>query len=574
MKTKAKSINAASAKHHLQKIIWISILSLVAAYIVGMANFGIVYLHNLSESTTVRIEAKIQEQLSEMLTEVMLDQGEALRERLHEIETSLNQDPHIKNLCIQLRANNLSTFDKSCKTSPKWNHRIEIPVLSGSHELGSLEINYRLVGVFRKLATLIAPIFLLVTGFSMSVIFAIFRSAERTVIGPFAEAVRASEEQAATQKTIRMLAHDVRRPFSMLSIMLGEIEQATTMEQVENLSRRYHQQVQESLHQITHQMNEFLNPEQDLSSRSVVSLNDMIQASIEAIHFIFKDSPSPQVYLPMYPVKALCDLHHMRRVVDNIITNAFEASGEHDIISISLSENDANAFITIHNTGSHIQNEDLAELFSENYTKGKKSGNGLGLAIAKRYIERDQGTISCENRDYGVAFTIQLPKVITTEIAKIPVIKKPPQSLSDADRRKPIRLLIVEDEVIYQDAILLCIERLNQKSNRIIPMLATTSAEALRFAQEWQPHAVICDQNLGVDNLSGLEITSILHKADSNLPVLLLSNGIFDTGSRSPGNKKILTAVQKPIDPGTLELFLRTLRNNDAPSTRSIRVTH
>ena len=558
-----------SANTHLRTIIWVSILSLVLAYIAGMIHFGIVYLNNLSESAATRIESHIHEQMSELLTEILLNQNDAIQERVRNIELYLNQDPHIQNLCATLNIADTVAFGKSCPPNPEWNRETQIPINSGSHNLGSLGLHYTLSGVFSKIFATIAPIILFVIAISMCVIFAIFRTAERIVIGPFARAIRQAEQQDATHKAMRMLAHDVRRPFSMLAIMLGEIKQAHSMEEIALLSNRYHNAVHKALYDITQQLNEFVTPTRELTGRITTSIAALIKSSTESVHFIFKAHKRPEFNLQTEDALITCIPSQLTRVFENILANAYEACGPSGSINICLAEQGDSILLSIANTGPRIPEQDLAEIFSDTYTKGKTHGNGLGLAIAKRFVEQNGGSIACENIGAGgVAFHMKFPKAQPSSAQTLHVAGQHPISpqACKQELRQSLRLLIVEDEMIYQDALLLCIDRINRKESRIIPMLAQSSDDALRFAHEWQPHAIICDQNLGDGSLSGVEIAMIIHEKYPHIPVLLLSNGILDSAAHF--NNNMTTAVQKPIDIGTLELFLQTLRTT-APSSRS-----
>lgn len=557
-----------SASSHLRTIIWVAIFSLVLAYVAGMIHFGLVYLGHLSDSTAVRIESHVHEQISEIITEILLDQTEAVQERLRTMEKFLNRDPHIEALCIDLKISDQTATSPACIIDTQWNREHVIPIDSGSHRLGSLTVHYQLSGVFSKIFATIAPIFLFVIAIAMCVIFAIFRTAERIVIGPFAQAIRRTEQQDATHKAIRMLAHDVRKPFSMLAIMLGEIKQAHSMDEIALLSNRYHTAVHKSLHDITLQLNEFLFPADKAPAPICVSIAKLVKNSADAVHFIFKSHRRPE-FCPTKDSLVNCNPHQLTRVFENILTNAYEACGMDGTIKISISEENDFVHVVIANSGPCIPEDDLSQIFSESYTKGKTHGHGLGLAIAKRFVEQNGGSIACENTTSGgVKFRMTFPKTQTstqeaTKLSQDQVLRTSPRS-SGVEQRQAIRLLIVEDEIIYQDALLMCVERLNDKGARIIARLAYSSSEALHIAHEWQPHAIICDQNLGNESLSGMEIARTVHHKYSCIPILLLSNGILDTSTHLKNTK--VTAVQKPMDMGTLELFLQTLRNQDPSS--------
>jgi len=66
-------------------------------------------------------------------------------------------------------------------------------------------------------------------------------------------------------------------------------------------------------------------------------------------------------------------------------------------------------YITILDTGVGIPNEVKAKLFTPMFTT-KAKGQGLGLAVVKRLVEAQGGTIKFESElGKGTKFTIELP---------------------------------------------------------------------------------------------------------------------------------------------------------------------
>ena len=107
----------------------------------------------------------------------------------------------------------------------------------------------------------------------------------------------------------------------------------------------------------------------------------------------------------------------LARVLVNLITNAIQAIDSAGItdghIRISLTSEqleEAPAWrIDIDDNGPGVSEEDMAKLFTPNFTT-KKTGTGLGLAICRSIIEQSQGTIGYSRSNLGGArFTITLP---------------------------------------------------------------------------------------------------------------------------------------------------------------------
>lgn len=95
----------------------------------------------------------------------------------------------------------------------------------------------------------------------------------------------------------------------------------------------------------------------------------------------------------------------------NMIKNCSEHIPDGGVISLSYSQNPLYTEIIVEDNGGGFNKEDLPHLFQRFY-KGKnspKDSTGIGLALAKSIIEKQNGTIRAENRPEGGArFVVKL----------------------------------------------------------------------------------------------------------------------------------------------------------------------
>jgi signal transduction histidine kinase len=109
------------------------------------------------------------------------------------------------------------------------------------------------------------------------------------------------------------------------------------------------------------------------------------------------------------PVIISADQDKFKQVLINLVTNAFEAVGEGETITIKLRELGDRLNLLIHNHGKPIPPEVLANLTKPFYTT-KSTGNGLGLAIVKRIVEAHGGELQIESSSQiGTQVTVQIP---------------------------------------------------------------------------------------------------------------------------------------------------------------------
>jgi signal transduction histidine kinase len=102
----------------------------------------------------------------------------------------------------------------------------------------------------------------------------------------------------------------------------------------------------------------------------------------------------------------------LRRVMDNIITNALKFSPENGRVAVSAMNDESHLMIEVADNGpgvSPTQRELIFEKFSQVHATERR-GVGLGLTFCKMVIEAHQGTIVVEDSPLGGAlFRISLP---------------------------------------------------------------------------------------------------------------------------------------------------------------------
>ena len=107
------------------------------------------------------------------------------------------------------------------------------------------------------------------------------------------------------------------------------------------------------------------------------------------------------------------DYKWQQEAVTNIIKNCIEHNKDNGKIYIRYEENTLFTKITIKDEGEGISKEDLKHIF-ERFYKGQNSSEnsvGIGLALAKNIIEKNNGMISCKSElDKGTEFVIKYMK--------------------------------------------------------------------------------------------------------------------------------------------------------------------
>ena len=107
------------------------------------------------------------------------------------------------------------------------------------------------------------------------------------------------------------------------------------------------------------------------------------------------------------------DSFMMKRVLNNLISNAVFYGKNSKDIDIELNRTDKDIQISITDYGEGIKEDEIKNIFAKYYTSAKKYANigaGLGLYIANKIILKHGGKIIADNvKGKGARFTIKLP---------------------------------------------------------------------------------------------------------------------------------------------------------------------
>lgn len=230
--------------------------------------------------------------------------------------------------------------------------------------------------------------------------------------------LRDKEEKENTIKLyntlLNSLSHELRTPISTIIGAVDTLqenrEKLTIGQQTELLL-----QVEEAGVRLNRQVENLLNMsrlESGILKLNVdwCDMNELINSVIRKNTLNSKRTVEfiPDDKLPLFKV----DEGLVEQALFNIIHNALQYTPEQAKVKIWVSHMDNNCVIKIWDNGPGIPNEDLPYIFEKFYRvpNSKTGGSGLGLSIAKGFIEAHNGRIKLENNSSkGVNFTIHIP---------------------------------------------------------------------------------------------------------------------------------------------------------------------
>lgn len=148
-----------------------------------------------------------------------------------------------------------------------------------------------------------------------------------------------------------------------------------------------------------------------------VDLVKVVQFSCSTVEPLAKEHQIElETQLPSDPLVIEGVPDKLNQLFDNLLTNAVKYNRRGGKIRITLSENEAQAFAYVMDTGIGISHQSLPEVFTRHFQEKKKSlgnmkGLGIGLSLVQEIVKLHQGQIHIESElGKGTIFSVMLPK--------------------------------------------------------------------------------------------------------------------------------------------------------------------
>lgn len=330
------------------------------------------------------------------------------------------------------------------------------------------------------------------------------------------------------------VSHDLRTPLTLISEPVAQLAAATNLTPQQHTLIRIADKNTRILQRLINQILDFRKYENGKLSLNLTetdfakSIRDWMEsfyamARKRDIKFTLQ-APSSDCPLPM-----AFDTEKIERVFFNLLSNAFKHTPDNGSITVTYKEDNGNLILRVADTGEGISERDLDKIFDRFYQVDRihPNGSGIGLAVAKAFVELHGGTISVESTPQkGTVFTITLPVTHSAKplsdtgkhidsseaAAELDTIDERPDFSDD----KPIVLIVDDNRDIQQ----LVGELLNADYNILT---ASNGKEGVKMAVRHVPDLIICDVMMPV--MDGLECCRHIKSeiSTSHIPVLMLT---------------------------------------------------
>lgn len=219
------------------------------------------------------------------------------------------------------------------------------------------------------------------------------------------------------------MAHELRTP---LSIILGAIQ----LIEKDNCGQTQSERTAKNLNTIKYNCyrllrltNNLLDLARSESGYLVLKpvnceLNTLIDEIVQSVRpFAEKKQLDLHCLKAAKPIVTALDIEKTERIMLNLLSNAIKFSNPGGTVTVTISESDGRAYISVKDTGTGIPADMQHEIFARYRQSGQfrrieNEGSGIGLSLVKTFVELHHGSIKLISEiGKGSEFIIDLPLI-------------------------------------------------------------------------------------------------------------------------------------------------------------------
>lgn len=226
----------------------------------------------------------------------------------------------------------------------------------------------------------------------------------------FIEIVEAKEtSRKNSEKQIEYLediAHQIKTPITSMLFSIENLEMNfPNNDEIEILKRQTIRL--NSLSDILLKLSS-LDANKNLMKKEQVNLGELVDYSLDSLNF--KKFTNVEIEETLRENSICGDFYWLAEAFINIIKNA-DNRPICDKIVVSSYKNPLYTSLIIEDNGGGIEKENMKKIFKRFYKTPDSNGFGIGLAMAKTIVEKNNGDIYVSNTDDGARFEIKFYNV-------------------------------------------------------------------------------------------------------------------------------------------------------------------
>lgn len=331
---------------------------------------------------------------------------------------------------------------------------------------------------------------------------------------------KAEESDRLKSAFLANVSHEIRTP---MNAILGFAEILKNHKLSEEDQQKYYQIIEQSGQRMLNIINDIIDIskiEAGLVSTNIIDVD--LNEQFNYIYNFFK--PEAEQKGLLFDVNSCClkntfiktDKEKFIAILSNLIKNSIKYT-EHGFIQLSCKQIDNFIEFKIKDTGIGIPKDRQDAVFerfiqADITDKNAKQGAGLGLSIAKAYVELLGGNIWLESEEQkGTTFYFTIP---CNNIDNYYSNNLSSNNTAEKSKNKKINILIVEDD----ENSMLLLNIILKNYGKII-YKATNGLDALNIIEK-HPEIDLILMDIGLPNMNGLEVVEKIRQFNNKVIII------------------------------------------------------
>lgn len=387
------------------------------------------------------------------------------------------------------------------------------------------------------------------------------------------EVIPLSGEQMPPSSWLAYFSHELRTPISAMLGMVNQLKQSS----LPNIAKETIKDLQFSIEHILSLANDFLDMTKMRAGRMCLTvapfdLHDLVVECTQMFkHEALKKSLHlTHLFADTVPQHVMGDRRALKQVIINLLSNAIKYTDKGQVcLKAKLEKSEQESvvvLISVQDTGVGLSEEQLPHLFKRygalTELSRLREGQGLGLALCKEYLDLMGATITVKSeRKKGSEFVCSIPFKLAkeTEIKSLfdfsDIVH---QSKSLLSKGKPIKVLLVEDNLMIQKVHLMLLQDMKCQVT-----VASNAEYAFSIIQSNAPFDVIF-LDIGLPGMSGNELCQRIRAWEeamkrSPVQIVAMTAQMQSDAHHTCLDMGMNAVITKPIDLQELYFLLQNL---------------
>ncbi|PSH05603.1 MAG: hypothetical protein CXZ00_00175 [Acidobacteria bacterium] len=221
-----------------------------------------------------------------------------------------------------------------------------------------------------------------------------------------------SEKLAAAGRLAATVAHEINNP---LEAVTNCVYLARTSPDLPKELKEHLKIAERELHRIAHITKRTLGFYKEHRKPSAVDLHTLTDEVVELYGpMLDRKSIRLKIEHDGHSAGVIAIVGEIRQVLSNLLANAIDATDHKGLVRVHTGQlvlkGRRYARITVADTGTGISPENLKRIFEPFFTTKDEVGNGLGLWVSKKIIEKHKGRLRARSIEgKGAVFSVLLP---------------------------------------------------------------------------------------------------------------------------------------------------------------------